>query len=258
MRLARVLGYRDRGGDSALDRFERDYRRNQGDVRAIHEQLFFAPILETLAGAGPSHTGRGRGAPRRVRLPRRARRRGPRCASSRRASPAGRASCSSCSRSCSSGCRATPDPDLGLLQLRRLAEGPAALGSLGQELPRFARRGGAGDAACSDRAGWSGDALRRHPEFVETLGDDAVHGRERSLRRAGRRGAPRRSTGAAIPSSAGRGCAASSAASSCASRHATCSASPPIESTGRELAGLADACVEPRRSTRSSPRSRSR
>ncbi len=52
-RLARVLGYRDRGDETALDLFEADYRGYQNRVRSIHERLFFAPLLDTLAGAGP-------------------------------------------------------------------------------------------------------------------------------------------------------------------------------------------------------------
>ena len=52
-RLARVLGYRDHGDETALDLFETDYRGYQNRVRSIHERLFFAPLLDTLAGAGP-------------------------------------------------------------------------------------------------------------------------------------------------------------------------------------------------------------
>ena len=65
----------------------------------------------------------------------------------------------------------TPDPDLGLLQLRRLAEGPARSASLAttfRDAPVAAER------TCillgSSRV--AGDALRRHPEFVDLLGDD--------------------------------------------------------------------------------------
>jgi len=51
-RLARVLGFRDRGATSALAAFEATQQRRRSDVRALHEKLFFAPLLETLAGAG--------------------------------------------------------------------------------------------------------------------------------------------------------------------------------------------------------------
>lgn len=53
-RLARVLGYRDRPSDTALDQFEVDMTRHQAAVRAIHERLFFRPLLEAFATARTS------------------------------------------------------------------------------------------------------------------------------------------------------------------------------------------------------------
>ena len=50
--LARVLGYRDRPGASALGQLDKEQQHHQAIVRAIHEKLFFAPLLETLAGVG--------------------------------------------------------------------------------------------------------------------------------------------------------------------------------------------------------------
>ena len=52
-RLARVLGYRDSPERTALERFAGEHREHQRAVRSIHERLFFAPLLETLAGTGP-------------------------------------------------------------------------------------------------------------------------------------------------------------------------------------------------------------
>ena len=52
VRLARVTGFRDGPRASALERFEESHRSHQAAVRSIHERLFFAPILDTLAGAG--------------------------------------------------------------------------------------------------------------------------------------------------------------------------------------------------------------
>ena len=67
-RLARVLGLRDRGGQSALQQFDERHRRQQAVVRSLHEKLFFAPILDTLSGAGRAHAlGNGR-TPRSIRL----------------------------------------------------------------------------------------------------------------------------------------------------------------------------------------------
>ncbi|HKN89444.1 MAG TPA: bifunctional glutamine-synthetase adenylyltransferase/deadenyltransferase, partial [Acidimicrobiia bacterium] len=51
--LARVLGYRDEGSSTALERFEATHRRHQAQVRSIHEKLFFRPLLEAIAGTGP-------------------------------------------------------------------------------------------------------------------------------------------------------------------------------------------------------------
>ena len=70
--LARVLGYRDTSGASARRSVR---RRATGDTKrscaSIHEKLFFAPLLDTLAGVGALPDAGRRGAARRVRLPRR-------------------------------------------------------------------------------------------------------------------------------------------------------------------------------------------
>jgi glutamate-ammonia-ligase adenylyltransferase len=56
-RLARVLGYRDEPWRDALEGFDADHREHQRAVRSIHEQLFFAPLLDALAGVGPLSPG---------------------------------------------------------------------------------------------------------------------------------------------------------------------------------------------------------
>ncbi|MGH2926867.1 MAG: bifunctional [glutamine synthetase] adenylyltransferase/[glutamine synthetase]-adenylyl-L-tyrosine phosphorylase, partial [Solirubrobacteraceae bacterium] len=50
-RLARVLGYRDDAGTTALAAFETDLRHHQSAARRIHERLFFRPLLEAFAAA---------------------------------------------------------------------------------------------------------------------------------------------------------------------------------------------------------------
>ena len=60
--LARVLGFRDTPEVSAVDAFDARHRAQQAVVRAIHEKLFFAPLLDTLAGAGRSRPPRPRNA----------------------------------------------------------------------------------------------------------------------------------------------------------------------------------------------------
>ncbi len=50
-RVALVMGYRDDASDSATARFDDTLRHCQRDVRAIHERLFFRPLLEAFATA---------------------------------------------------------------------------------------------------------------------------------------------------------------------------------------------------------------
>src|SRR5262249_20189624 len=73
----------------------------------------------------------------------------------------------------------TPDPHLRLPQLRRLAEGPARSASLATT---FRDAPGAAERTChllgSSRV--VGDALRRHPAFVDTLDDDEALAAESS------------------------------------------------------------------------------
>jgi [glutamine synthetase] adenylyltransferase / [glutamine synthetase]-adenylyl-L-tyrosine phosphorylase len=239
--LARVLGYRDRGDETALDLFEAAYRGCQTRVRSIHERLFFAPLLDTLAGAGPltaeaveerlaafgfldvAHTRAAlqeltQGLTRRSRV-------------MQQLLPV-----------ILSWLSATPDPDLGLLQLRRLAEGEARSLSLART---FRESPSAAERTCRllGASRLLGDALRRQPDFVESLGDDETLTREKSRaelveealgnltwrasadeRRLGLRRFKRREV------------------LRIAARDVLGFTS--IEATERELAGLADACVE--------------
>jgi glutamate-ammonia-ligase adenylyltransferase len=170
VRLARVLGYRDSPERTALERFEAEHRAHQRAVRSIHEHLFFAPLLETLAGAGPlspeaaeerlaafgfTDVQRTRAAVRELAagLTRRSR-------VMRELLPVILGWLSE-----------TPDPDLGLLQLRRLAEGPARSATLAVT---FRDHPGAAERACHllGASRVVGDAMRRHPEFVDMLDDD--------------------------------------------------------------------------------------
>src|SRR5205823_14050121 len=50
--LARVLGYTDDAKATAAARFDDDLRRQQAAARAIHERLFFRPLLEAFTGGG--------------------------------------------------------------------------------------------------------------------------------------------------------------------------------------------------------------
>ena len=177
-RIARVLGFRDHGDRSALQQFDERHRAQQGAVRSLHEKLFFAPILDTLSGAGALTP----------------------AAAEERLSAFGfsdiartRAALRELSAGLARHSRVmhqllpvvlgwlsdAPDPDLGLLQLRRLTEGAAradALAHTFRETPIAAER------ACrvlgSSRV--LGLALHRQPDFLSQLGDDEHLGREHS------------------------------------------------------------------------------
>ena len=141
-------------------------------------------------------------------------------------------------------CSESPDPDLALLQLRRLAEGPARSSNLAIV---FRDTPGAAQRTCRilGSSRMLGDALRRQPEFVQLLGDDHVLAapkpRERFVDEARAavewRASRRRARAAA-------GCGGTSGASSCASRRATCSSFADLVETGRDLSTLAEACLE--------------
>lgn len=177
VRLARVTGYRDAPRATALESFESDQRGHQAAVRSIHERLFFAPILETLAGAGPLPTE----------------------AAEERLAAFGfidatdtRAALRELTQGLTRSSRlmqqllpvildwlsSTPDPDLGLLQLRKLAEGPTRASSVAAT---FREMPGAAERVCrvlgSSRL--VGDALLRQPEVIELVGDDDWLVRER-------------------------------------------------------------------------------
>jgi [glutamine synthetase] adenylyltransferase / [glutamine synthetase]-adenylyl-L-tyrosine phosphorylase len=51
-RVARVLGYRGTPEAGPTEAFDRDVARHRSQVRAVHEQLYFRPLLDALAGAG--------------------------------------------------------------------------------------------------------------------------------------------------------------------------------------------------------------
>ncbi len=169
-RLARVLGYRDRGNESALDLFHRELGRHQALVRSIHERLFFRPLLEAFAGAGPLS---------------------PEAVEARLTAFGFRdaAQIRGALRELTVGFRRqsrlmeqmfplllewlseSPDPDLGLLQLRTLSEGPARSANLA----RAFRESAGGAARLCHLLGSSrvvGQALRRNPDLVASLADD--------------------------------------------------------------------------------------
>jgi glutamate-ammonia-ligase adenylyltransferase len=168
--LARVLGFRDAPAVSALQAFDDTHRAQQSVVRTIHERLFFAPLLDTLAGVGAL----------------------PETAAVERLTAFGfedidqtRNALNELATGLTRRSRvmqqllpailgwlsAGPDPDLGLLQLRRLSEGYTRSSTLAR---RFRETPVAAERACrilsSSRV--LGLALHRHPDVVDALADD--------------------------------------------------------------------------------------
>jgi [glutamine synthetase] adenylyltransferase / [glutamine synthetase]-adenylyl-L-tyrosine phosphorylase len=172
--LARVLGFRDAPGRSALETFDETQRRHQAVVRSIHERLFFAPLLDTLAGVGALPEG----------------------AAEERLAAFGfqdvdqtRAALHELTAGLTRRSRVmqqllpailgwlsvAPDPDLGLLQLRRLCEGYTRSSTIAR---RFRETPVAAERTCrllgSSRV--LGLALHRQPDVVNSLASDAfVH-----------------------------------------------------------------------------------
>jgi [glutamine synthetase] adenylyltransferase / [glutamine synthetase]-adenylyl-L-tyrosine phosphorylase len=239
--IARVLGFRDRAGQSALEAFDDEHRRHQLVVRDIHERLFFAPLLDTLAGVGPL---REEAAEERLTAF------GFRdIEQTRNALKELTAGLTRRSRvmqqllpAMFGWLSAAPDPDLGLLQLRRLVEGYTRSSTLAR---RFRETPIAAERTCrilgSSRV--LGLALHRHPEIVDALADDefvtAESTRETLIERAlgaldwrsdedGRRAGLRRFKRRELLRIGARDLIGNAA----------------LVSVGRELSHLADACIE--------------
>lgn len=155
--LARVMGYRDKPGQSALGAFEAALAQHQAAARKIHERLFFRPLLEAFS-ARPAAQGSGPGArtdqaPLLAPAAVEARLAAFGFSDARRTQEAVAELTQGFSRT-SALMRAmvpllldwlstSPDPDLGLLGLRRLATGPHRRGQLSalfRESPEAARR----------------------------------------------------------------------------------------------------------------------
>jgi glutamate-ammonia-ligase adenylyltransferase len=175
--LARVMGYRDEAHATALGRFDEELTRHQATVRAIHERLFFRPLLEAF-GARPPTDSAGPGmAPEAVEA---------RLAAFGFTDAARtRQALAELTRGLTRSSRLmqqmlplllewlsdSPDPDLGLLGLRTLASGQhrtAQLVATFRESPQAAHR------LCrlvgTSRVLITG--FERHPDLIPTLGND--------------------------------------------------------------------------------------
>lgn len=166
-RIARVLGYRGSPRGGPTDLFDADLARRRADVRAVHERVWFRPLLDTLAGAGPL----------------------PLEAVSERLAAFGftdvertRLAVEELTRGLTRSSRmmqqllpllldwlsASPDPDLGLLGLRRLATGEQrsrALAMAFRDSPEVARH----LALVLGTSRRLGDVLVGNPDLIERL-----------------------------------------------------------------------------------------
>jgi glutamate-ammonia-ligase adenylyltransferase len=168
-RIARVLGYRGTPESGPTDAFDRELARQRNVVRRIHERLYFRPLLDALAGAG---------------------RMSPDAAASALASfgfadaDRTRAAVRELTRGLTRSSRmmqqllplvldwlsTSPDPDLGLLGLRKLASGEQRtmeLANAFRDSPEVARR------LCQllGTSGLLGDILAGNPDLIVRLAD---------------------------------------------------------------------------------------
>ncbi len=149
-RLARTMGYRDTGSADAVDQFFAELGRHQATVRSIHERLYFRPLLEAFA-ALPSKAGDGDVGPLARPGATLARLSAFGFTEADRVREAVRELTSGLTRSSRlmqqmlplllEWLADAPDPDQGLLCLRNLASGRAALDRARIALPRLTRGG---------------------------------------------------------------------------------------------------------------------
>ena len=168
-RIARVLGYQGAPEGGPTDLFDRDLAGHRTRVRSVHERVWFRPLLASLSGAG---------------------RLGPEAAAERLAAfgftdlERTRQAVAELTRGLTRSSRmmqqllpllldwlsGTPDPDLGLLGLRRLATGEQrsrALATAFRDSPEVARH----LALVLGTSRRLGDILVAKPDLIERLPD---------------------------------------------------------------------------------------
>ncbi|MCC6437077.1 MAG: bifunctional [glutamine synthetase] adenylyltransferase/[glutamine synthetase]-adenylyl-L-tyrosine phosphorylase [Acidimicrobiales bacterium] len=177
-RLARVMGYRDRDDRGALEQFLDSHHRHQDSVRSIFERLFFRPLLEALSGRSPWQ-------PERLE--------GELAALGFQDLVATRAAVEELTAGASRHAvqlrllfpqllewlSAAPNPDLGLLQLRTVLDGPARAMTV---MPLLRQHRHVAEALCTVLASSkvAGQGLRRNPEAVRDLLDLELLARPRT------------------------------------------------------------------------------
>ena len=189
-RLARVMGYRDAPEASGVERFDADLRRHQATVRSIHERLYFRPLLEAFAGTD----GRLSASAAEERLAAFGFTDAERTRQALRELTGGLTRSSRLMQQLLplllEWLSGSPDPDLGLLGLRRLATGPQRATEL---VPAFRESPEAARRLCTilGTSPLLAEVLTRNPDLIGDLGDDAALARSPrvggDLRRAVRR-----------------------------------------------------------------------
>ncbi len=253
--LARVLGYRDTPAGDAAEGLWGDLRRHQLAVRAIHERIYFRPLLEAFAStSGALSPEAAADRPRRVRLHR--------C-------PRTQAAVRELTRGLNRTSRlmqqllplmldwlsTSPDPDLGLLQLRNLLSAKprqATLVEAFRESPEAARR----LCLILGTSRLLGDTLARNPDLVARLPERRPPGHPTAGRAGGQPPAAPRAGGTSRPT-ARRPCVGGTSATGSASPPATCSSWPTSRRSGATWPRSARPCSRSRW-PRSSRRCRSR
>ncbi|MEY2402737.1 MAG: [glutamine synthetase] adenylyltransferase / [glutamine synthetase]-adenylyl-L-tyrosine, partial [Acidimicrobiaceae bacterium] len=172
--LAHVLGYNGTVEASAAEQFLRELRHHQRTVRAIHERLWFRPLLEAFAHDGDRILTEEAAAARLAAFG---------FSDAERTRLAVRELTRGLTRSSRlmqqllplllDWLSASPDPDLGLLGLRNLASGPQRsmeLATAFRESPEVAQR------LCRllGTSRMLGQLLRRNPDMIESLGSPAA------------------------------------------------------------------------------------
>jgi glutamate-ammonia-ligase adenylyltransferase len=170
-RLARVMGYRDTAQGDALEQLEDALRLHQATVRSIHERLFFRPLLETLAGSTTATLAPGEAETRLAAFG---------FTDAARTRQAVRELTRGLNRSSRlmrqlmplllEWLSESPDPDLGLLGLRKLSSGPqrtTELATAFRDSPEAARR----LCAVLGTSALLTQTLEHHPDLISALGD---------------------------------------------------------------------------------------
>ncbi|HEX6420573.1 MAG TPA: bifunctional [glutamine synthetase] adenylyltransferase/[glutamine synthetase]-adenylyl-L-tyrosine phosphorylase [Acidimicrobiales bacterium] len=169
-RVARVLGYRGSPEAGPTDAFDADLTRQRNLVRRVHERLYFRPLLDSLAGAGRLSPEAAAGALASFGF-----------ADAERTRAAVRELTRGLTRSSRmmqqllplvlDWLSTSPDPDLGLLGLRKLAAGEAATMALAhafRDSPDVAQR----LCLLLGTSALLGDVVAANPDLIERLADE--------------------------------------------------------------------------------------